>query len=102
MRTLTVYICSHAEEPPLAVFPTKKQAIAFNDHQQKEHGVCDNWHVEGRTFNDNSAGAASFSNWLLNTCEEMIQNGFKFRQFEEEYKKAKAGRDLMIGSPEVH
>ena len=75
MRTLTVYVVTHADEPPLCVFPTMKKANAYLEEIQKEHGECDNWRAEAHTTPDNSAGLADMLNWILTESCDAICAG---------------------------
>ena len=77
MRTLTVYVVTHAEMPPVAVLPTLKQANAYVSFIQKDTGKCDNWTVDRETFNDNSTGVASFCNTILDAHEDDLVKGYE-------------------------
>jgi len=94
VRTITIYICSHGSEPPLAVFPTMKQANQYLIEMQKDHGECHRWRASSYSFNDNSKGAAQMCNWILGECSEMIVAG-------QNAKLLDLTTDLEVAHPEV-
>ena len=79
MRTLTIYVVRHADDAPLTVQPTMKAANAYLAELAADNGepLCLEWHIESRSFADNSRGAASMMSWLLGQCSNELIDGFE-------------------------
>lgn len=101
-RTLTVYVVRHADNSPLTVTATLKEANAYLSTMREEAGgdLCIEWHVQARTFIDNSTGAADMMRWLLWQCaDELIAGQEASTQLEK--LLGKDSDDLYHGTPEV-